>query len=247
VAKQRIDRLLVERGLAPSRNRAQSLILAGRVLVRDRVVDKVGTQVPVDVSVRIRGDDHPYVGRGGLKLAHALDDLELDPTGLGCLDLGSSTGGFTDCLLQRGASWVVAVDVGTNQLDWRLRTDPRVICMERRDARSLRREDLPGPAELVVMDLSFIGLAKVLPAVPALLLAAARVLALVKPQFEVGPGQVGKGGVVRDPELREEAVLGVIGVAEELGLQLAGRAVSRLPGARGGNVEEFVLFAYGAP
>jgi 23S rRNA (cytidine1920-2'-O)/16S rRNA (cytidine1409-2'-O)-methyltransferase len=247
--KQRIDVLLVERGLAASRDRAQRLILAGKVLVADRVVDKAGTKVPDDAEVRLRGVDHPYVSRGGLKLEGALDDLELDPAGLRCLDLGASTGGFTDCLLQRGAAHVVAVDVGTNQLAWRIRQDERVTCYEKTDVRALTSEQLAplgGPVDLVVVDASFISLRLLLPPLPPLLQPGALVLALVKPQFEVGRDQVGKGGLVKDDALREGAVAAVSSVARDLGFVVVARSESRVAGARSGNREVFLLVRFDA-
>lgn len=242
--KQRLDVLLVQRGDAPSRERARALIMAGGVLVDDRPVDKPGTQIPVDASVRLRAPDHPYVGRGGVKLAGALDDLELRVTGLRCLDVGASTGGFTDCLLRRGATSVAAVDVGTNQLDWRLRSDARVRVFERTDIRKLDSADAGAPFALVTIDVSFISLRLVLPAVLPMLAPAGRVLAMIKPQFEAGRDRVGKGGVVRDPAVRTEAIEGVIAEAQRLGLRTLGRADARIVGAKKGNSEHFVLWAW---
>ncbi len=242
--KQRIDLLLVELGLAASRDRAQRLILAGQVLVDDRVVDKAGTRVDAGAAIRLRTPDHPYVSRGGLKLAGALQDLGVDPTGLRCLDVGASTGGFTDCLLQEGAERVLAVDVGTNQLAWKLRSDPRVVSMEKTDARTLTREDLAplgGTPDLVVVDASFISLRLILPPILPLLDPGARLLALVKPQFEVGRSRVGKGGLVKDDALREEVVETVSQIARQLGFEVQGRVDSRIGGARAGNREVFVL------
>jgi len=241
--RKRIDILLVELGLAPTRSRAQSLLMAGKVLVDDVPVDKAGALVAEDADVRLKGQDHPYVSRGGVKLEGALRALGVDPRGWHCLDLGASTGGFTDCLLQHGAVHVTAVDVGTAQLHQRLLADPRVRSLERTDVRDLRPEHLPTPPRLCVGDLSFIGLHLVLPPVlPLLERPAAQLLLLVKPQFEVGRQHVEKGGVVRDPERREEAIQRVIADGEALGLVLQGRAESGLPGAKKGNVEEFVLF-----
>ncbi len=242
VRKQRLDVLVVERGLAASRDRAQRLILAGRVLVDDVVVDKAGTRIAEDRAVRVRGRDHPYVGRGGLKMEGALDDLGVDPTGLACLDVGASTGGFTDCLLQRGAARVVAVDVGTNQLAHKLRVDPRVAVHEQTDIRAVTPALLGGPVDLAVVDASFISLRLVLPSLGALLRPGGRVLALVKPQFEVGRDRVGRGGVVTDEDDRQAAVQAVIEVARTLGFEHLGRAESRIAGARKGNREVFVLF-----
>ncbi len=240
-AKIRLDQLLVERGLAASRDRASRLILAGQVLVDDRVVDKAGTKIPTDAAVRTKVKDHPYVGRGGLKLEGALLDFDLDPQGLRCLDVGSSTGGFTDCLLQHGADHVVAVDVGTNQLAWKLRQDPRVTSFEQCDARDLEPAQLGEPIDLVVMDASFISLRLLLAPLATLVLPGTRVLALVKPQFEVGREQVGKGGTVRDEALRREAVDTVSSNARRLGFKELGRCDSRIAGARSGNREVFLL------
>ncbi len=224
--RERADRLLVARDLAESRTRAQALILAGRVFSGETRVDKAGQMLAEDAPLDLRGRDHPWVSRGGLKLAHGLDHFAIDPTGLTCLDLGASTGGFTDVLLDRGAACVYAVDVGHGQLAWKLRNDPRVTVLERTNARYLGRNEVPEPVELMACDASFIGLETLLPAPLALAAPGARLIALIKPQFEVGKGQVGKGGVVRDPELhaqvcaRIEAWLGaregwrVLGVTE---------------------------------
>ncbi len=202
--KQRADQLLVERGLAESRAKAQALILAGKVYSGTRRVDKAGQQVPEDAPLDVKGQDHPWASRGGLKLVKALDRFAIDPAGLVCLDIGASTGGFTDVLLVRGAVRVYAVDVGHGQLAWRLRREPRVVVLERTNARNLGAEQVPEPVDLVVCDASFIGLETVLPAPLALTRPGARLVALIKPQFEVGKGRVGKGGVVRDPALHEE-------------------------------------------
>jgi 23S rRNA (cytidine1920-2'-O)/16S rRNA (cytidine1409-2'-O)-methyltransferase len=202
-AKQRADQLLVDRGLAESRNRAQALILAGQVYAETRRIDKPGQQVPVATPLVVKGQDHPWVSRGGLKLVEALDHFGIDPAGLVCLDIGASTGGFTDVLLARGAAKVYAVDVGHGQLAWKLRQDPRVVVLEKTNARQLSSAQVPEPADLVVCDASFIGLETVLPAPLSLAASGARLVALIKPQFEVGKGQVGKGGVVRDPALHD--------------------------------------------
>lgn len=229
----RIDRLLVERGLVPSRERAQRLIMAGGVLVDDRPVTKPGTVVPDGAQVRLRAADSPYVSRGGEKLAGALDAFALDVAGVTALDVGASTGGFTDCLLQRGARRVYAIDVGYGQLAWRLRQDPRVILRERTNARHLAAGSLPEPADLAVVDVSFISLARVLPAVVSCLRPGGTIVALVKPQFEVGRGKVGKGGVVRDDTARADAVAGVRQEAERLGLEVRAQSDSVLPGPKG--------------
>jgi len=203
-AKRRLDLVLVERGLAESRSRAQALIIAGIVWSGDRRLDKPGQAVAVDLPLEVKGRDHPYVSRGGLKLAAGLDAFGFDPAGRIALDIGASTGGFTDVLLRRGAAKVYAVDVGHGQLDWTLRNDPRVVVLEKTNARRLSRAEIPEAPGMVVCDASFIGLETVLE--PALDLAApgAFLAALIKPQFEVGPDKVGKGGVVRDPALHAE-------------------------------------------
>jgi len=232
----RLDERLVADGFADSRAKAQALILAGAVLVDGAVVDKAGTRVREDAAVSLRGQARRFVSRGGEKLAGALDDLGIDPRGRACLDVGASTGGFTDCLLQRGARSVVAVDVGYGQLDAKLRADPRVESLERTNARLLG--SLPGPIDLVTVDVSFISARLILPRL-AELAPRADWLVLVKPQFEVGRGRVGKGGVVRDDALRAEAVASVRSAAEALGRRALGEAPSRLPGPKG-NREVFL-------
>ena len=202
-AKGRADVLLVERGLAESRTRAQALIMAGQVTSGSRRVDKPGTLLPSDAPLQVKGRDHPWVSRGGIKLAAGLERFQIDPTGRVCLDLGASTGGFTDVLLSGGAAKVFAVDVGHGQLAWTLRQDPRVIVLERTNGRNLTAAQVPDPIDLLVCDASFIGLDVVLPASLALAAPGAQLIALIKPQFEVGKGQVGKGGVVRDPALHQ--------------------------------------------
>ncbi|HEX8499712.1 MAG TPA: TlyA family RNA methyltransferase [Pyrinomonadaceae bacterium] len=243
--RERVDRLLVERGLAPTRTRAQALVMAGRVLVGERRVEKASETFPPDAALRVRGGDDPaarYVGRGGLKLERALEEFRVDPTGFDCLDVGASTGGFTDCLLQRGARRVVAVDVGHNQIDWRLRTDPRVEVREGVNARHLRAEDFGGRFDLATMDVSFISATKVLPAVVPLLKEGGRVVVLVKPQFEVGKGEVGKGGIVRDPAQHARVVEEVNASARALGLMVIGVTDSPITGADG-NKEFLALYA----
>jgi len=239
-ARQRLDERLVADALAASRSLAQALIRAGRVLVDDVPIDKPGTRVAADAKLRLRGEPRRYVSRGGEKLAGALEDLGVDPSGRVCLDLGASTGGFTDCLLQAGASRVIAVDVGWGQLDLRLREDPRVSVMERTNARYLEAVSLDATPDLVVVDVSFISVRLLLPML-ARELPACELLVMVKPQFEVGRGLVGKGGVVRDPELREAAADSVCACADELGWDPAGRADSRLAGPKG-NREIFARF-----
>lgn len=243
MASQRLDLLLVERGLAASRDRAQRLIRAGQVLVDEQIVDKPGTRIKLEATLRTKVPDHPYVGRGGLKLQYGLEDLGLDVAGLRCLDVGASTGGFTDCLLQRGAREVVAVDVGTNQLAWKLRQDPRVLVHEQTDARDLTPELLAGPIDLVVVDASFISLRLLLPAIHGAVAPGTRLMMLVKPQFEVGREHIGKGGKVRDPTQRALAIDHAAVTATELGFDELGRCDSRLPGARAGNLEAFVLLS----
>jgi 23S rRNA (cytidine1920-2'-O)/16S rRNA (cytidine1409-2'-O)-methyltransferase len=235
----RVDRLLVERGLVPSRERAQRLIMAGAVLVGDRPVTKPGAVVPDDAPVRLRAPDSPYVSRGGEKLAGALEAFALDVGGRVALDVGASTGGFTDCLLQRGAARVYAVDVGYGQLAWRLRQDPRVVLRERTNARALGAGALPEAVDLAVVDVSFISLALVLPAVAACVRPEGTIVALVKPQFEVGRGRVEKGGVVRDPAARAAAVAAVRVAAEAIPLTVRGERESVLPGPKG-NREVFL-------
>ena len=202
--KVRVDQILVDRGLVESRSRAQALIMAGLVFLGDRRVDKPGTALPEDCALSLKGQDHPWVSRGGLKLSKALETFAIDPTGFVAVDVGASTGGFTDVLLTHGAAKVYAVDVGHGQLAWKLRSDPRVVVLERTNARHLTAEQIPEPADMVVCDASFIGLETVLPAAMALARSGAWLAALIKPQFEVGKGRVGKGGVVREPELHDE-------------------------------------------
>jgi 23S rRNA (cytidine1920-2'-O)/16S rRNA (cytidine1409-2'-O)-methyltransferase len=215
-AKVRADALLVQRGLAESRARAQALVMAGRVRSGDARIDKPGALLPADAPIALTGKPHPWVSRGGVKLAHALDRFAIDPAGRTCLDIGASTGGFTDVLLRRGAARVYAVDVGHGQLAWSLRQDPRVVVLERANARYLSTDQVPDPVDLIACDASFIGLETVLPAPLALAAPGADLVALVKPQFEVGRGRVGKGGVVRDPALHRE-------VCERIASWLGGR------------------------
>lgn len=204
MARARADKLLVERGLVESRAKAQALIMAGKVYSADRRIAKAGDLVAEDAPLEVKGQDHPWVSRGGLKLAHALSHFSLDPHGAVAIDVGASTGGFTDVLLAHGAAKVYAVDVGHGQLAWKLRNDPRVMVLERTNARHLSRNEVPEPVDWVVCDASFIGLETVLPAGLSLTKPRAVTVALIKPQFEVGPDRVGKGGVVRDPALHQE-------------------------------------------
>ncbi|HKB67682.1 MAG TPA: TlyA family RNA methyltransferase [Pyrinomonadaceae bacterium] len=240
----RIDKLLVDRGLAESRTKAQALVMAGVVLADEQRVNKPSDTVAADAQVRLKGGDDPtsrYVGRGGLKLETALRDFELSVEGLICLDVGASTGGFTDCLLQHGARQVIALDVGHNQIDYRLRTDPRVEVREGVNARYLQPDDFKVSFDLVVMDVSFISATKVMPAIVPLLQQAGRLITLIKPQFEVGRGEVGKGGIVRDPEKHARVIAEVNHAAQELGLQLEKVIESPIHGADG-NVEFLALY-----
>ncbi|MBA2339027.1 MAG: TlyA family RNA methyltransferase [Pyrinomonadaceae bacterium] len=242
--RERIDKLLVERGLAASRTRAQALVMAGAVLVNEQRVEKPSESFPPDAFVRVRGTDDPasrYVGRGGLKLEAALREFGIDVTDLLCLDVGASTGGFTDCLLQNGARRVVTVDVGHNQLAWSLRTDERVEAREKTNARHLRAEDFETKFDLAVMDVSFISATKVLPAIVPLLTNTGRIIILIKPQFEVGRGEVGKGGIVTDAVAHERVVEEVSHAARELGLKVCGVIPSPIHGAEG-NREFLALY-----
>ncbi len=223
----------MERGLAASRARAQALILQGLVRVGDRPITKAGELVAADAPLRVTAEDHPYVGRGGVKLAAALDAFGIDPAGAICLDIGASTGGFTDCLLQRGAARVWAVDVGYGQLAWSLRTDPRVRLLERTNIRDLDRATISDPITLVTIDVSFISLRLVLPKALDWLQPGGRMIALVKPQFEIGKGAVGRGGIVRDPSDREQVVETVVASAIDLGLVCGGRIPSPITGHDG--------------
>jgi 23S rRNA (cytidine1920-2'-O)/16S rRNA (cytidine1409-2'-O)-methyltransferase len=235
----RLDQRVLELGLEPSRSRAQARIRAGDVRLGDRIMDKPGTLVPADCELVLR-ERRRYVSRGGEKLAGALDAFGIDPRGLRCADAGASTGGFTDCLLQRGARSVLAIDVGYGQLAHSLRQDPRVAVCERTNVRYFRLPEGEAPFELVTADLSFISVAKVLGVLRDLAAPGAWLLLLVKPQFELERGEVGSGGVVRDPELRLEAVRRVAEAARGLGLEVEGEAESVLPGPRG-NRERFLL------
>ena len=232
----RLDTILVERGLAASRERARALVLAGQVRVDGQPVTKAGAPIKADADVTLQTPDHPYVGRGGLKLAHALERFGIDPVGRIALDIGASTGGFTDVLLQRGAVRVVALDVGHNQLDWRLRSDPRVIVIEGMNARTLTPDALPDGNRsfgVITIDVSFISLRHILPVVPPLLAPGGDVVALVKPQFESQRDEVGKGGIVRDDRVRQRVVDEVVAAAHALGLTRAGITESPITGMEG--------------
>ncbi len=239
--KCRIDQLLVERGLAESRTRAQALVMAGVVFVGESKIDKPGQQIAGDAAIDVRGRDHPWVSRGGIKLAHAIEHFAIDPAGCTAMDIGSSTGGFTDVLLQNGAAHVFAVDSGTNQLAWKLREDPRVSVYEQTSARLLTAELIDRPCDMVVCDASFISLAKVLDVPLQLAAPRCRLVALIKPQFEVEKHEVGKGGVVRDGALHERVCNEVREWLERLGWDVEGIVESPITGPKG-NVE-FLIYA----
>ena len=239
ISKKRLDTLLVERALAKSREKAQALILAGDVLVDGKKITKAGTQVPGDADIEITGKDIPYVSRGGVKLEAALEAFDVDVTDSICLDIGASTGGFTDCLLQHGARHVTAVDVGYGQLDWSLRNDPRVAVIERTNIRHLDAAALPHPVDLACIDVSFISLKIVVPVVSKLIKQTGQIICLIKPQFEVGKGLVGKGGVVRDPALHEAVIKDLTEAFEGLNLQVLGVISSPILGPKGN--QEFLM------
>ena len=233
--KSRLDTLVVEKGLAPSRERARSLIMAGQVTVDGRAVTKAGVQVDDGAEVVLVVPDHPYVGRGGLKLAHALDTFRIDITGREALDIGASTGGFTDVLLQRGARRVIALDVGHGQIDWTLRRDPRVVVIEHFNARRLTPADIPGPVDVVSIDVSFISLRHIFPVIPPVLRPGADIVALVKPQFEAGRDEVRKG-IIRDPAIQARVLEEVATAGAEVGLARVASTPSPITGQKG-NVE----------
>jgi len=241
MAKLRLDQLLVDRGLAESRSKAQALIMAGLVYSGERKLDKAGMTLADDIALEMRGQDHPWVSRGGLKLAKAIETFHIDPAGLIACDVGSSTGGFTDVLLTHGAAKVYSVDVGHGQLAWKLRTDPRVVVLEKTNARHLTPEIIPEPLDMVVCDASFIGLETVLPAAMALTAPKAWLAALIKPQFEVGKGRVGKGGVVREPELHAEVCERIHSwLAAQPGWTVLGIVESPIKGPEG-NIEFLIV------
>lgn len=241
--RDRLDHLLVSQQLAQSRDAAVRLILSGKVKVNGTVIDKPAKIVSEDATIEISGRPSRFVSRGGEKLAAALEAGAIDPQGLVCLDVGCSTGGFTDCLLQKGAARVYAVDVGYGQFDWRLRQDPRVVLIERTNIRHLPRSAVPEPVALAVIDVSFISLTKVLPAVLPLLIQGARVIALVKPQFEVGKGQVGRGGIVRDDSKRQGVLQRTISSAADIGLKVVKSLDSPIKGKKG-NQETLAIFEF---
>jgi 23S rRNA (cytidine1920-2'-O)/16S rRNA (cytidine1409-2'-O)-methyltransferase len=241
-AAARLDTVLVSRGLVATRERARALILAGQVRVNGQAATKAGTAVADDAEITLAVRDHPYVGRGGLKLAHALDAFAVVPAGVTALDIGASTGGFTDVLLQRGAAKVVALDVGHGQLDWKIRNDPRVVVLERLNARTLTAAQLPEEARtfaLVTIDVSFISLRQILPVLPPLLTGGADVIALVKPQFEAGRDEVGKGGIVRDDAVHRRVVEEVTAAASDLGFSRLAVVESPITGMEGNR--EFLM------
>ena len=240
--KTRLDSLLVQRGLVESREKARALILAGQVDVGGHGAEKAGTMVPIDADVRVMGPDHPWVSRGGIKLSHALETFQIDATGAIVLDVGASTGGFTDVWLTRGATHVIALDVGHSQLHWKIRSDPRVTVIEGTNARYLKAADLPdagGPITRVSIDVSFISLRHIFPVLPALVAPATDIIALVKPQFEAGRADVGKGGLVKNPEVHARVVRDVEAAAAEVGLKRLGLVDSPITGAHGN--QEFLM------
>jgi len=242
--RERVDKLLVERGVAESRTKAQAMVMAGVVLVNEQRVNKPSDLVAPDAQIRVKGGDDPasrYVGRGGLKLEAALREFLINVEGLTCLDVGASTGGFTDCLLQHGACKVISIDVGQNQIDWRLRTDRRVEVREGTNARYLKPDDFSTRFELVVMDASFISATKIMPAIVPLLTDTGQLITLIKPQFEVGRGEVGKGGIVRDSQKHARVIDEVNRAAQDLGLQVRNVIESPIQGADG-NVEFLALY-----
>jgi len=239
--KVRIDRLVVENGLAPSREKAQALIMAGCVLVDEVPATKPGQVVNPEAAIRVRGEDHPYVSRGGVKLAAALDQFKIEPEGKICMDVGASTGGFTDVLLNAGAARIYAIDVGYGQLDQKIARDERVVVLDRQNIRSLKKGRIAEAIEIAVIDVSFISLTLVLPAVDLFLAHGAAAVALIKPQFEVGPKLVGKGGIVKDPASHELAVGNVRASGEGLGWRFEGLIESPIKGAKG-NKEFLILF-----
>ena len=234
--KERLDLLLTEKGLCDSRSRAQAIIMSGEVYVDGQKCDKAGTAVDRNAVIEVRGNSCPYVSRGGLKLEKAMRDFGIDPTGYVCSDSGASTGGFTDCLLQRGASKVYAIDVGYGQLAWRIRTDPRVVCMERTNIRYVTPDMIGQPLDLSVVDVSFISLKLVLPAIQALLKPTGQVVCLIKPQFEAGKGKVGKKGVVRDPAVHAEVLQAFLALAQSLHFTVKNLTYSPVKGPEG-NIE----------
>jgi len=239
VEKERLDKLLVEKGILSSRERARSLIMEGKVLVGGEKIDKPGTRVETGARIEIRGEELPYVSRGGLKLEKALEAFGIDPSGWVVMDVGASTGGFTDCVLQKGAWKVYAVDVGYGQLAWKLQTDPRVVNLERRNIRTLKREEVEEEVDLIVIDTSFISIEKFLSRLLPFLKKEGSMVGLIKPQFEVGKGEVGKGGVVREPALHRKVIDRIAQYSRGIGLNVLGVVESPLLGPKG-NKEFFI-------
>ncbi len=241
MSKERLDKLLVDRGLVQSRERARALIMAGKVMVKGKKVEKAGEMVSVDADIVLVGEDIPFVSRGGLKLEKALDEFNIDVAGKVAIDVGASTGGFTDCLLQRGAIRVYAVDVGYGQLDLKLRNDTRVVNIERQNIRYLEKQMIPEMADIATIDAAFISLTKVIPKVWEFLKDNGELVALIKPQFEVGKGEVGKGGVIRDEAKQTAVVEKIKGFCEEIGLTVIGVIESPILGPKGNR--EFLIYA----
>jgi len=244
--KERIDRLLIEKGLVQGREKARSLIMEGKVIVDERVVEKPGTNVDVDAAIRLQEEDSTYVSRGGRKLKGAIESFGIHPEGMVVMDVGASTGGFTDCILQEGAHKVYAVDVGYGQLAWKLRNDPRVINLERRNIRYLKRDEVDEEVDLILIDTSFISIEKFLSHLLGFLKDGGMILGLIKPQFEVGREEVGKGGVVRDEVLHRKVIDRISGFCRELGLQVLGVIESPLLGPKG-NKEFFICLRKASP
>ncbi len=242
---ERLDKLLVDKGFVQSRERAKTIILAGKVMVGDQMIDKAGTLVERDSRIQVMGRDHPYVSRGGLKLEGALREFHLDPSGKVAMDIGASTGGFTDCLLQKGVEKVYAVDVGYGQLAWKLRQDPRVVNLERKNIRYLKPQEIGEKVDLVVIDTSFISVEKFLPTLIPMVREGGEIVALLKPQFEVGKGEVGKGGVVRDKRKHREVLDRISRFSESIGLEVRGTVESPLPGPKGNR--EFFIYLQKTP
>ncbi|SNR72850.1 TlyA family RNA methyltransferase [Desulfurobacterium atlanticum] len=241
--KERLDKLLVDRGIVKSRERAKALIMAGKVKVDGEIVDKCGVKVNCEASIELKGGDIPYVSRGGLKLETALNTFDINPEGFVCLDVGASTGGFTDCLLKKGAKKVYAVDVGRGQLDWKLRNDDRVVLMEQFNARYLTEKEIPEKVDLVVIDVSFISLTKILPVVKQFLKDNGLIIALIKPQFELSKKEVDRGkGVIKDPQLHRKAIKKIVDFSKEIGLYPADLVLSSPRGPKG-NKEFLILLA----
>ncbi len=239
VRKERLDKLLVEKGIVQSRERARALILAGRVVVEGRTIDKPGTQIEMEAQLQLRGEDQPYVSRGGVKLEGALHAFSIDPKGMIVMDVGASTGGFTDCVLQGGAKKVYAVDVGYGQLAWKLQKDPRVVNLERRNIRYLKREEVEDEMDLILIDTSFISIEKFLFHLLHFLKKGGSIIGLIKPQFEVGKGEVGKGGVVRESALHQKVIERIEAFSRGLGLRVLGVTESPILGPKG-NKEFFI-------